>query len=68
MLFECVSSLKVNFHKSQLLGINVEEAWLKRAVGFLNCKVGRFPFVYLGLFFCADARRKSTWVPLLEKI
>lgn len=59
-LFECVYGLKVNFHKSQLFGINVEDIWLNQAAIFLNCGVGKFPFVYLGLPIGADARRKST--------
>lgn len=67
-LFESVSGLEVNFHKSQLLGVNVGDVWLERAAGFLNCKIGVFPFVYLGLPIGADARKKSTWVPVVEKI
>lgn len=67
-LFESVSGLKVNFFKSQLLGVNVEDGWLQQAASFLNCKVRVFPFVYLGLSIGADARRKSTWQPVLDKI
>lgn len=67
-LFELVSRLKVNFHKSQLLGLNVDGVWLQEAASFLNCKIGTFPFVYLGLPIGADGRRMTTWKPVLEKI
>lgn len=48
-LFEVASGLKVNFHKSHLVGINMDEAWLYHTSNFLNCKVGNLPFIYLGL-------------------
>lgn len=54
-LFEVLSGLKVNFHKSQLYGLNIEEGWLVQAAGFVNCKVGSLPFIYLGLPIGADA-------------
>lgn len=67
-LFEISSGLKVNFHKSQLVGINVGTEWLNEAASFLNCKIGAIPFIYLGLPIGADARRKSTWQPVVDKI
>lgn len=67
-LFECVSGLKINFHKSQLIGVNVDKGWVQEVARFLNCKVGLFPFIYLGLPVGADAWRKSTWQHVLEKI
>jgi hypothetical protein len=30
-LFEAMFGLKVNFHKSMLVGVNVEESWLGEA-------------------------------------
>lgn len=67
-MFEVISGLKVNFHKSQLIGVNVEDEWLKRAAGFLNYKVGCVPFIYLGLPIGTNPRRLSTWNPVVEKI
>jgi hypothetical protein len=48
-LFEAVSGLKLNFHKSMLVGVNVAETWLAEAANVLGCSVGRIPFMYLGL-------------------
>jgi hypothetical protein len=38
------------------------------ASGFLNCRVGRTPFKYLGLPVGANHYLYSTWVPMLEVI
>ena len=57
LLFEALSGLKVNFSKSQLVGVNVHNSWLAEAALVLNCKVGSLPFVYLGLPISGNARR-----------
>jgi len=49
LLFEDVSGLKVNFHKSMLTGENIPDSWLVEAVSVLNFRRGSIPFVYLGL-------------------
>ncbi|MCH83014.1 LINE-1 reverse transcriptase like [Trifolium medium] len=64
-LFELISGLKVNFHKSVLLGINVNDSWTKDAASALNCKVGELPIKYLGLPIGADPRRLKTWEPVI---
>ncbi|GAU27978.1 hypothetical protein TSUD_373730 [Trifolium subterraneum] len=48
ILFESISGLKVNFHKSMLFGVNVNDSWLHEAASVMNCKHGRLPFLYLG--------------------
>ncbi|RHN53135.1 hypothetical protein MtrunA17_Chr6g0488181 [Medicago truncatula] len=68
LLFEALSGLKVNFSKSQLVGVNVSASWLAEAAMVLNCKVGSIPFVYLGLPIGGNARRLAFWEPLLYRI
>ena len=68
MIFEQLSSLKVNFHKSLLTGVNVSESWLSESVLVLNCRVGAFPFVCLGLPIGGDPRKLDFWKPLLNSI
>jgi len=46
-LFADMSGLKMNFHKSLLVGTNIGESWLTAAASILNCKVGKIPFLYL---------------------
>jgi hypothetical protein len=47
--FHMVSGLKVNFSKSCLLAVNVDDDFLELGCTFLNCRRGFFPFKYLGL-------------------
>jgi hypothetical protein len=47
LLFEEVSGLKVNFHKSMLTGVNISDSWLATAASVMNCRRGTLPFVYL---------------------
>ena len=63
IIFEQVSGLKVNFHKSMLTGVNVPDSWLTEAAMVMNCRVGTLPFVYLGLPVGGDARRLEFWKP-----
>lgn len=68
VLFESVSGLKVNFHKSMLCGINICDSWLGAAASSLSCKVGRVPFMYLGLPVGGDARRLAFQTLLLHEL
>ena len=67
-LFESMSGLKVNYHTSMLVGVNVEESWLGEAAFVLSCKIGKIPFMYLGLSIGGDARRLSFWEPVIDCI
>ncbi|GAU10875.1 hypothetical protein TSUD_424580, partial [Trifolium subterraneum] len=62
------SGLKVNFSKSMLVGVNISETWLHAAATALRCKVGKIPFIYLGLSIGGDPRRLSFWEPVLNRI
>jgi hypothetical protein len=66
--FKLSSGLKVNFWKSCLIGINVEDSFMESACTFLNCIRGSIPFKYLGLPVGASPRRISTREPMVEKI
>jgi hypothetical protein len=67
-LFEAISGLKVNFSKSQLVGVNVPASWLSEAASVLSCRLGCLPFVYLGLPIGGDPRRLSFWELLINRI
>jgi hypothetical protein len=68
ILFEAVSGLKVNFHKSMLVGVNITDSWLSEAVTLLNCKLGKVPFLYLGLPIGGNPRLLSFWDPVVNRI
>jgi hypothetical protein len=63
-----MSGLKVNFHKSMLAGVNISDSWLHVAASALRCKVGKIPFLYLGLPIGGDPRRLGFWDPVLARI
>jgi len=67
-LFSMMSGLKVNFQKSLLVGINIADSWLNEAASILDCKVGKVPFLYLGLSIGGDPRRLAFWDPVLNTI
>ena len=68
LFLEVMSGLKVNFFKSQFVGVNVSASWLAEVVVILNCKVGSLPFVYLGMPMGGSARRLIFWESLLNRI
>lgn len=57
ILFESISGLKVNFNKSMLFGVNVNDSWLHEAASVMSCKHGRLPFLYLGLPIGGNPRK-----------
>ncbi|GAU28132.1 hypothetical protein TSUD_295700 [Trifolium subterraneum] len=63
-----MSGLRVNFLKSMLVGVNVTESWLGEAASALCCKVGKIPFLYLGLPIGGDPRRLCFWEPMLARL
>jgi hypothetical protein len=63
-----VSGLKVNFFKSKLYGVNLEDNFLCAASTFLNCGVDAIPFRFLGILVGANPRRKNNWSPILDSM
>ncbi|GAU41069.1 hypothetical protein TSUD_284390 [Trifolium subterraneum] len=68
VLFEAVSGLKVNFHKSMLVGVNIADSWLVEAACVLGCRVGMVPFMYLGLPIGGEPRHLSFSEPVVNRI
>ncbi|XP_039056340.1 uncharacterized protein LOC120199270 [Hibiscus syriacus] len=65
--FELGSGLSINFRKSCLAGVNVEENKLIQLALLCGCTVISLPFKYLGIPLGADPRRISMWEPVIEK-
>ncbi|GLT87928.1 hypothetical protein SLE2022_059790 [Rubroshorea leprosula] len=64
--FELVLGLKINFNKSLIIGIGVEEEWLDKMAWIMCCKKGNLPFKYLGIPIGGSCRKISFWKPLVE--
>nr|KYP40962.1 Putative ribonuclease H protein At1g65750 family [Cajanus cajan] len=58
--------MKINFHKSFMVGIHSGADFIDLATFFLHCKVGQLPFKYLGLPLGANSRKLSTWKLMLD--
>ncbi|GJS06816.1 reverse transcriptase domain, reverse transcriptase zinc-binding domain protein, partial [Tanacetum coccineum] len=66
--FEEVSGLKVNYNKSKIYGIGVNEEELEEMARWMGCSIGKFLFIYLGLSIGENMRRIKSWGPVLEII
>nr|KYP44925.1 LINE-1 reverse transcriptase isogeny [Cajanus cajan] len=64
--FELISGMKINFHKSCVVGIHSGANFINLATAFLHCKVGELPFKHLSLPLGANPRKLSTWKPMLD--
>ena len=58
----------MNFNKSMLVGVNNPNSWLGEATSVLSCKMGKVPFLYLGLPIGDNPRRLSFWDPIVNHI
>ncbi|GKB26926.1 reverse transcriptase domain, reverse transcriptase zinc-binding domain protein [Tanacetum coccineum] len=65
--FEEVFGLKVNYNKSKLYGIGVNEEEMMDMARWMGCGTGEFPFTYLGLPIGENMRRVSAWGPVVDK-
>lgn len=46
----------------------MEQRDVRMCVSVLNCKIMTIPFVYLGVSIGADARKLSTWQPVIDNM
>lgn len=67
-IFELVSDLKVNFAKSSLVGISIDEVLSSRPAAILHCRLMGIPFMYLGLPVGGNPRRLAFWDPVIQRI
>lgn len=68
LLFRLKSRLKVNFHKSLFVRLNISQSLLEEVVDALNCRVGSTPFKYHGLPIEANPNRLLTWQLVIDVV
>jgi hypothetical protein len=49
LLFEKVLGMRINFHKSEFISMNLEERIVNEIAHLLSCLVGQLPSKYLGV-------------------
>ena len=62
------TGLKINYSKSQLMPINVEEQKVADLAGVFGCQVGTMPFMYLGLPLGTTKPTVKELMPLVDRI
>ncbi|XP_028094579.1 uncharacterized protein LOC114294649 [Camellia sinensis] len=66
--FEILSGMKINFHKSVVYGVGMDDDTLTSCADILNCKIQGLPLKFLSLPLGANPGRKSTGKPVLDKV
>jgi hypothetical protein len=57
---------RINFHKSELIPINIESKELLSFIEIFWCKEGAFPVKYLGIPLHFDKLKREDLQPLIE--
>jgi hypothetical protein len=66
--FENLSGLRINYHKSDLMTINLSEACAKEFAQVFCCNLGSFPFKYLGVPLHFTKLRREDLQPIIDRI
>jgi hypothetical protein len=66
--FSLATGLKINFHKSCLLPINLDTVKTGQLAIVFGCQLGTFPFTYLGLPMGLTKPKVKEYLPLITKI
>lgn len=67
-LFKWCSSQKVNWEKSALCGIKIEDNKIISVAARLNCKVEYLPIMYVGLPLGGYPKKEAFWPPVIGKV
>jgi hypothetical protein len=66
-LFEHMSGLKINFHKSEIFCLGKANEFVNLYADIFTCPVGCLPMKYLGVPIDNKKISKSLWCPMMEK-
>ncbi|GJX99908.1 RNA-directed DNA polymerase, eukaryota [Tanacetum coccineum] len=66
--FYLASGLKINFHKSKLMGVGVNLDEVNRAASMVGCSTFTSPFKYLGVKVGGNMSRISSWDEVINKV
>jgi len=66
--FELSSGLRVNFGKSRIGGMGMDQVVLQRFATILNCETMAVPIIYLGMLVGGSHKRGDFWNGVIEKV
>ena len=67
-LFELMSGLKINFHKSEVIGIELDADRINLFEEMFTCKNGELLMKYLGILVDEKRLKNSDWNPSVGKM
>jgi len=65
--FELTSGFRINFHKSKIGGVGIQEEIIYTYAKTLNCSQMKIPFTYLGLPNDRNPRKKNSSINYWER-
>ncbi|KAJ4747435.1 RNA-directed DNA polymerase (reverse transcriptase)-related family protein [Rhynchospora pubera] len=68
LLFEALTGIKINFSKTELIGINIDESLCHHLAQVFGCKVGSLPLHYLGIPLHYRKLTNSDWSCVVDKV
>lgn len=66
--FELVSGMSINYHKSELVPINLEETEIHTFLDIFQCVKGDFPIKYFGIPLHFDKLRREDLQPMIDAL
>lgn len=66
--FENLSGMRINYHKSEFIPVNLYEEEVHTISHIFNCPIGSFPIKYIGIPLHHDKLRREYVQPLVDKI
>ena len=67
-LFASITGLKVNYHKSSMVPINISADYADSLAGILGCQIASMPFPYLGLPMGTTKPAMKDFAPLIDRV
>jgi hypothetical protein len=64
--FEQLSGMRINYHKSELIGINMDSVEMSPFLEIFQCVEGHFPIKYLGLPLHFEKLKREELQPLVD--
>nr|GEW33322.1 RNA-directed DNA polymerase, eukaryota [Tanacetum cinerariifolium] len=70
-VLDCIfhaSGLRINLHKSKLIGIDVDQSMFEAATSNIGCMALNLPFSYLGIIIGSNMSRIKAWDDVINKV
>jgi hypothetical protein len=67
-MLENVSGMKINFNKSEVIPLNLDDNQIHEVAHVLSCLVGTLPFKYLGVPIHFEKLKRGELQPVIDKL